>query len=190
MAGFLTYTGKMVYFDKFSQNMVCLEDIAHHLTNICRFGGALPFNKFYSVASHSINLATYLYEKFGDNELACAALLHDASEAYLGDMISSIKPILPDYKGLENKVQRIINSKYNIENSSVIRKLIKYHDSNIILDEVRGLMQHNLHFYKKNAPHLIELGITIEADKNKKQIKTKFLNMCEEFGIWEIKYEI
>lgn len=59
-------------------------DIAHALSNICRFGG--HSSSFYSVAEHSIILAEILERQGADKMTVLAALLHDATEAYLGDM--------------------------------------------------------------------------------------------------------
>ncbi len=67
-----------------------IEDIARGLSNICRFGGQIE--KFYSVAQHSVicaEVAEYLLKH--PKEIVVSALLHDASEAYLGDFIRPIK---------------------------------------------------------------------------------------------------
>jgi hypothetical protein len=61
-----------------------IEDIAHALSNQCRFGGHVK--KFYSVAQHSIIVAWQCQP-----EDAPWGLLHDASETYLGDMVSPLK---------------------------------------------------------------------------------------------------
>lgn len=87
---------------------ICIEDIAHALSLQCRFSGHLQ--SFYSVAQHSINVATMV-----PNEDKFAALMHDASEAYLVDIPAPIKPELKEYKEIEFRVMGTIAKKYDFE---------------------------------------------------------------------------
>jgi 5'-nucleotidase len=64
-------------------------DIARALANQCRFGG--HSRVFYSVAQHSVVVSELIEERGGDAEDAFAALMHDATEAYLGDMPHPLK---------------------------------------------------------------------------------------------------
>jgi phage pi2 protein 07 len=96
-----TYHGLEFDFVDPKPEQVCIEDIAHALSNICRFTGHTP--NHYSVAEHSILVSYYVEPQ---NRLL--ALLHDASEAYLGDVASPLKQLLPEYKKLEEKVANVI----------------------------------------------------------------------------------
>lgn len=69
---------------------VRIEDIAYALSNLCRFTGHC--NRFYSVAQHSIHVAEIVAET--NPEWALAALLHDAEEAYIGDLSSPLKALI------------------------------------------------------------------------------------------------
>ena len=80
-----TYTGKKVYPLEPDEKTLCVEDIAHALALTCRFGGHC--SEFYSVAQHSC-----LVSDLCPGELKLAGLMHDAAEAYLGDVVSPIKP--------------------------------------------------------------------------------------------------
>src|SRR6185503_5589264 len=62
---------------------------ARPLANLSRFGGHT--RAFYSVAQHSVIVSQLVEERGGDAEDAFAALMHDATEAYLGDMPHPIK---------------------------------------------------------------------------------------------------
>lgn len=88
-----------------------LEDIAHALSLTCRFVGQC--SQFYSVAEHSWNVARLLDGT--PLRVQLAGLLHDASEAYLADIPSPVKSLLPDYKALEDKVLGVVFKKYGLE---------------------------------------------------------------------------
>jgi hypothetical protein len=87
-----------------------IEDIAHSLSMQCRYNGHC--SRFYSVAEHSCLLHDYALDELEDLDLARALLLHDASEAYLSDIPSPIKPLLANYSVLEAAVQREIARKF------------------------------------------------------------------------------
>jgi 5'-deoxynucleotidase YfbR-like HD superfamily hydrolase len=98
---------KNVTIQNITVDDIYIKDIAYALSNIARFCGQLPF---YSVALHSLEVS-----KLVPRELKLSALLHDASEAYLGDIITPVKCFLPDYVKLENKIMKLIAEKFNIE---------------------------------------------------------------------------
>lgn len=83
-----------------------LEDVATSLSNTCRYGGHC--GGFLSVARHSIWVSNRL-QPVGD-ELALWGLLHDASEAYVGDLVSPLKHTdeMKIFRDIEDKVQEVI----------------------------------------------------------------------------------
>lgn len=104
--------------------MIRIRDIAHALSHICRFGGH-TFD-FYSVAQHSC-LVSYL----APQELRLVALMHDATEAYLGDLIKPLKnyidgQTIPIYKELEQRFERVIAERFGINHQ--LYELIKPYD--------------------------------------------------------------
>lgn len=87
---------------------VDIEDIAHALSNMCRFGGHTK--SFYSVAQHSCIVSDNL--PFG---LSAQGLLHDATEAYLVDVPTPIKRFLVGYKEFEAGLARVIGERFDVE---------------------------------------------------------------------------
>lgn len=81
--------------------MIRLEDIVHSLALINRFNGAAIFP--YSVAEHSLHVASLL-----PPELRLHGLLHDAAEAYIGDMVSPLKRIMREYTGVEAGISQVV----------------------------------------------------------------------------------
>jgi hypothetical protein len=79
-----TYTGRIVDPLGLRAEDVYIEDVAHALSNLCRFTGHT--SAFYSVAEHSVHVSLMV-----PREHALMGLLHDAAEAYLGDVSSPLK---------------------------------------------------------------------------------------------------
>jgi hypothetical protein len=99
-----TYTGKQFHFLSPAFDEFDIRDIAHSLAFTCRFTG--HSNRFYSVAEHSI-FVSYLAAD------PLAGLLHDASEAYITDIASPLKPHLHNYKKLEDELMHCIAHRYD-----------------------------------------------------------------------------
>ena len=86
-----TYSGLIDPFAARAEH-VSVEDIAHHLAMLPRYGGAAP--AFYSVAQHAVRVAHLVERISGDSLAALLALHHDSAEAYIGDQRSPIKQAL------------------------------------------------------------------------------------------------
>jgi hypothetical protein len=104
-----TYTGGVFWPLDPRPADVRLLDIAHALAQTCRFGGHARF--FYSVAQHSV-----LVSDICDEEDRLWGLLHDAAEAYVGDMIRPLKSlgIMANYRAIEQNVQEAICEKFGL----------------------------------------------------------------------------
>lgn len=110
-----------VYFDleNPTPDMVCISDIAGSLSKICRFGGQV--DRWYCVAEHAINCACVAMSDRGCPEFIMAVLMHDATEAYVGDCVKPLKNLLPDYSRIESVVESAISKKFGID-------FAKWHD--------------------------------------------------------------
>lgn len=101
-----TYGGTHFWFLDPTPDMIDIEDIAHALSMQCRYTGHIKH--FYSVAEHSVHVSNLARKPFD-------GLMHDASEAYITDIASPIKPHLSNYKNLENTIMVAIARKYGFE---------------------------------------------------------------------------
>lgn len=121
-----TFTGRV--FRPFEPDIdhVDILDIAHALSLICRFGGH-TFGH-YSVAEHCV-LMSYAVRP----ENALWALLHDATEAYMGDVIRPVKRHLPDYVAAEDRLMRVICDRFGLPPDPP--QEVQDADNRILLDE-------------------------------------------------------
>lgn len=126
-----TFTGKLVDLASFSVDDVRLPDIAHALACINRYTGhtIVP----YSVAQHSVMVSRLC----GPQDELCG-LLHDASEAYLGDVARPLKVMLPEYVELEHRVQQTIAKAFGLPWPMPLS--VKVADNRALIAEKRALM--------------------------------------------------
>lgn len=104
-----THTGRYVRPLAMNLDDIILEDIVHHLSNICRYTGACP--GFYSVAQHSVMVMKYLRKKYPNHlDLHRLALLHDAPEAYINDLASPMKhtPQFKFYRDIDDTLSFMV----------------------------------------------------------------------------------
>lgn len=132
---FNTCSGKLVDINHPEPEMIELSDIINALSKINRFGGHT--NHFYSVAQHSILVASMVPE-----DCKKEALLHDAAEAYLGDIISPLKYILGSaYRDIEQKFDVVIATRFGLHWTIGKKALIKGADLQALEIEHEALQQ-------------------------------------------------
>ena len=132
MVNFYTYSEKEIDLENMNIDDIEIRDIAHALANINRFNGMtkVPF----SVAQHSVFVAHLCR---GPNEMQ--ALLHDASEAYLGDVTIWLKrsQYLKDYLILESYIQNLIFEKFDC--NLKLAQEVKYADKLMVqFEAIKG----------------------------------------------------
>jgi uncharacterized protein len=131
MSWMQTRSGKAFDFINPDPASIDIFDIAHSLSNLCRFGGHSAY--FYSVAEHSVHVSHTVPAAY-----AFTALMHDATEAYLIDLPRPLKDLLPEYKEIENRVWSVIAPKFELPLE--IPEIVKDADDRVLLRERDSLM--------------------------------------------------
>jgi hypothetical protein len=128
----VTYSGIKMYPLDPRPEEICFEDIAHALSNLCRWTGHCK--EFYSVAQHSVLVSVHC-----SPENAMWGLLHDASEAYLNDIARPLKISgdYSEYRKVESVLMIAIAEKFNL--IYPIPDEVKDIDNRFIQTEARDL---------------------------------------------------
>lgn len=126
-----THSGRRFFPIDPRPDEVHIEDIAAALGKLCRFNGHTLH--FYSVAEHSV-----LVSQVVPRQDALAGLLHDAAEAYVGDVIRPLKAYLPGYAEIEHKVWLAIAERFNLDPE--LPESVKRADDAVLLREARHIM--------------------------------------------------
>lgn len=108
-----------------------INDIAHALSNLCRFGGHCQ--RFYSVAEHSVYVSMHV-----PREHALQALLHDASEAYCVDIPRPLKRFIPGYVEIEERIWSVIAQRFGVP--VTMHPEVKAADMALCVTEARQIM--------------------------------------------------
>lgn len=173
----LTYKGRKFYPMDLQPDMIDIEEIAHSLSNLCRFGGHCK--TFYSVAQHSLLVCDNVSQP---NKKV--ALLHDATEAYIGDMIRPLKVSMPAFEEIESKAWKAICVKFSI--SETLPLEVKVADARALLTEKRDLLSASdfeWEFPQCQFPDLLPYNKRINWSWHPASAKSFFLQKCLELGI-------
>jgi len=140
---FTTFTGRQ--FDPFDPQPedIHILDIAHALSNTCRYGGMCQF--YYSVAQHSGYVAQMAMDLNGTKtspDWPLWGLLHDAAEAYIGDMPTPFKPFMTNFDKVETDILRVIAEKFGLHwyGEAGVPDAIKKVDKRMLFTEARQLL--------------------------------------------------
>ncbi len=131
----LTKNKNEINFNNIKTNNIEINDISHALSNQCRYNGHC--SKFYSVAEHSVLVSKLVWQHTLDKKLSLSALLHDASEAYMGDIVTPLKQLLSDYLKIEQEFQTLIYRKFNLEEDHP--SIVEHYDRQIVPIEMNQL---------------------------------------------------
>lgn len=139
MSWIQTYTGKKFSLVNPQPEDVCIEDISHALSIINRFNGhtVVPL----SVAQHSIIISQNVQSEF-----ALLGLMHDATEAYIGDIARPLKHWLGDkLKAVERNVEQAIFSRFGLKWTQEAKRDIHRADVESLANEASQLMKNGIH---------------------------------------------
>lgn len=128
------------------------EDIAHALSLLCRYGGHV--DRFYSVAEHCVLMSTAVAP-----ENALAALLHDATEAYVCDVPRPLKRQLVGYREIETAVWNCICLRFDIP--LTVPGEVKEADNRILLTERDALMPNTRYSWESVDNVFAPLSVTV-----------------------------
>lgn len=157
-----------------------IEDIAHALSNLCRFTGHCRW--FYSVAQHSVLVAQAVEATdVVDRRLLLTALLHDAAEAYIGDINRPLKrqEDMTAYRAIEARIEAALAERFDLIHP--MPDEVKFADNRLLVTEARDLLGGSVPGWRHTPAEFPPLSFVIEP-WSPKRAKSKFLDMFEELN--------
>lgn len=165
MSWIQTYTGKQFFpFDPRTGD-IDIRDIAHSLSNLCRFNGHC--RSFYSVADHSVRVSRIV-----DDDLALWGLLHDAAEAYLSDIPRPIKASIPEFDAMERKLLRSVVGCFDL--AWPMPEEVRKADDVLLVTEARDLMEPPPASWELEAKPLEEPIVPLSANQAERAFLDRF----------------
>jgi hypothetical protein len=128
--------------------------IAASLSKLCRAVGHCPY--LYSVAEHSIHAASLAVSDLQPADVVYAVLMHDSGEAFMGDLPSPIKALLPLYRTLEHGLHYAIEDRFGVD-------LIANQDAISHYDARMKHIEHDV-FWKGARSHLLKFWTPQQAE--------------------------
>jgi len=129
-----TFTGKQFYVLDPRPEDICIEDIAHSLSQQCRYNGHCK--AFYSVAQHCLDIVENMKYNNYSNKIQLYGLLHDSAEAYISDIPRPIKRSIDGFNEIEDKILDQIWVKFDIlEPSEKEWEIVKIFDNAMLFYE-------------------------------------------------------
>lgn len=170
-----TYTGHQADPLHLRDEDIRTEDIAHALSLLCRGGGHMK--RMYSVGQHCINCALEAKARGWENRVVLACLLHDASEAYISDVIRPVKRHLRNYMEIEETILKAVYRRYGLgELKPEEEQRVRQIDNDLLGVEMTALM---------NLPYQLPLAeLKSEPDlslKDSEEVEAEYGRLLEEF---------
>ncbi len=166
-----------------NSTLISLPDIATSLGKICRWNGHC--RGFYSVAEHSVLVAWYLRRKFSSGRFAILGLLHDAAEAYIGDITSPVKEALQgNVAPVEGHIMCTIHAALGVQPETKIEaKIVKDADNVLLMTEAYHLLPNKGKWFDIDA----EVDLSIKLRCFPWEIAGElFLHACERLKLLKV----
>lgn len=166
----LTHSGRQFWPTAPAIDDLDIEDIAHSLGMLCRYNGHT--RRFYSVAEHSV-----LISQAVPPSAALWGLLHDAAEAYVGDMVRPLKRQLPQFSAIEDQILLLLAVKHDLP--WPMPEVVHEADNRILLTERTALLNLNGHRWHESVEALQPLPVEVTG-WHPHHAKDRFLQRYEE----------
>ena len=144
-----------------------LEDIAHALSLICRGNGHIKY--FYSVAQHSLNCAKEAKSRGYSQHVVLSCLFHDASEAYMSDLITPIKKQMKEYQTIEDHLLETIFHAFHIQLNHDKKSIWKDMDHLLLEAELKEMMP-----LEENRPSVLLMSVPDLKEHYYRDIEEEF----------------
>jgi uncharacterized protein len=166
-------SGKYFYILDPRAEDITINDIAHSLSNLCRFTGHA--DRFYSVAEHSIHCAK-VAKMVGLSTLQqLYALLHDSSESVMNDLARPVKQNIPQYKEIEDNIMKVMWEACKLpQPTEEDYRLIKMIDNTLLIHELKQIMKRNV---LPEIEYFEDVDISLVNGYNAGEAKKDFIDM-------------
>lgn len=142
----LTASGRRFNLDAPRPEDVAPLDLAHALANLCRFGGHTRVH--YSVAQHSILVSEIVGRPF-----RLAGLLHDAGEAYVGDVVGMLARRMVEFRDVERKILDAVAVHFGVPRWQLDAPEVRHADAVALLTERNSLLPPSPHPWAEDLAH-------------------------------------
>jgi uncharacterized protein len=133
-----TMSGVAFSLEAPTPDMVRPDDVAFALSNLTRFTGHV---RTYSVADHCLRVMRRVAADGEPRDVVLAALLHDAPEAFVGDVASPLKRLLGDaYRSVEARVATAVAHRFGLSPDLLHHPAIVRADLRMLMTEARDLL--------------------------------------------------
>jgi uncharacterized protein len=170
-----TYCGRFWVLDPREED-VYLEDIAHALSQMCRFTGHTRY--FYSVAQHCLNMLYVSKKMKYDEKIQFYGLLHDSPEIFICDIPNPFKKMIPEYKKIEEGIEKVIYNSFGLPYpDEAVRKVIEKLDWDLCVAEGKALMSNKGNWIDDHPYDEVNIDTSI---RKMLDVKSEFIDQSQQ----------